>query len=188
MKKIWMYGITEEIAKKYLAICDKLGVSLNFLHEEDFGKTFDEVLSLECKEVAPFENCPLMLMEGVSSQDLVDLLTLMQEAGCPFEGIKVMHTECNGNRVLNELMQEVLKEHLFMSKYYAVQNLTEQFEALDTSVLPEELKEELHAVVLIAKRVLANEACTEDDLDLAMHELKDVFQKIVAFLEDEEEA
>ena len=79
-----------------------------------------------------------MLLDGISTDDLLALLNAFREQGKPFEGIVITRTKVNEVWTLSRLLEEVRREHALMETLKELDSLLEDCNGIDLSAMKTE--------------------------------------------------
>lgn len=179
MKKIIFTGLNVEQVSMYFELCLELGYHVSFLKQEDLNKTFQEVI-----DHVEHSNCDLqyeysfMFISGLSQDELMNLLDLFNEAKLPFDGIKVMATSHNVKWTMKDIMEETIQEHKMMKKVYELDSLLRSCNEIPFDSLDESIKQDVMNEVMAAYVLMKSQNFTNENLDLAIHGLKEVLKLV----------
>ena len=181
MKKILLYGISEIDADLYQNIAIVYDVAMYILSDtcmpmllRDLFELNDDLDNMHAEAEGEY-----MLMDGVSSEDLIRLLKAFEEAGRPFDGTVVVRTRVNENWTLARLLDEVRKEHDLMEKLNELDELLQDCNGIDLSAMDASDSTELKAALLEGYLLLKDDQQEVLEVDEAIRRLRKAMEPAV---------
>ncbi|MEG0170363.1 DUF3783 domain-containing protein [Anaerorhabdus sp.] len=175
MKKIRLYGCPKEMVESYKNLSSLTKVNVSTIRDEDLNKTLEEVFIEESvfEENSIYEEM-FMIMQGFTTETMMDFLNKLKEMDVPFGGIKIMQTEHNKTWKLLDLLNEVKKEHELFQKSEVLKQVIMSTSKVSLHSLSEkkqiEFKEQLmksYMILQSPERTLDQvESCIRDCLSL----------------------
>ena len=177
MKKIIFNGISDEQVEKYFDLCLELGYEVSLLKKEDLNKTFQEVIDhVKNVQTDLKSEYSFMFISGFTQDELMKVLDLFNQAKLPFDGIKVMATSHNVKWMMKDIMEETIQEHKMMKKVYELDSLLRSCNEIPFDSLDESIKQGVMNEVMAAYVLMKSQNFTNENLDLAIKNLKDVLK------------
>lgn len=115
---VLLYNLDNEKGRKIKTLCLTLKLRARSVAPEDFGKTLNQVLGLDttqepAQEAQSFSD-ELMVMAGLSSRQMNDLLQGFRRKKIPSVDLKAVLTATNGSWNAFQLREELARERQAM--------------------------------------------------------------------------
>ena len=120
-----------------------------------------------------------MLLDGISTDDLLALLNAFREQGKPFEGIVVTRTKVNEVWTLSRLLAEVRREHALMETLKELDSLLEDCNGIDLSAMKTEDSNELKQALVEGYLLLKDEDQDIEEAREAVRKLRKAMEPAV---------
>lgn len=165
MKKVKLYRINEALLEAVRGICEPMGIAVSAFRDEDLSLPVHTLFETETEAgiCRRFQNS-YFLMRNVSNDELLSVLSRMEEQGFPFDGIKVHETVYNKNWTVADLMEETEKEKRLFSYRDELRDLLMEVNSLPLGTLNTEVREQLKSDCLAALTVLQSRENSEEEL------------------------
>ncbi len=150
MKKILLYGMNEADADLYQTIAIGYDIAMYIINDSCLSRSVGDLFQLndDLESIHEAYAGEYMLMDGLSSDDLLELLKAFAEGGRPFPGVIVTRTKVNETWTLALLLEEVAKESTLMSRLKELDELMEDCNSVDFAAMDPKDSMELKQVLL----------------------------------------
>ncbi|MBR3363936.1 MAG: DUF3783 domain-containing protein [Solobacterium sp.] len=181
MKKILLYGINEIDADLYQNVAIGYDVAMYILNDtcmsvlvRDLFELNDDLDNMHAEAEGEY-----MLMDGISSEDLIVLLKAFEDAGRPFKGTVIVRTRINETWTLAKLLDEVREEHVLMEKLNELDEMLQDCNGIDLSAMDASDSTELKAALLEGYLLLKDDQQELAEVDEAIRRLRKAMEPAV---------
>ena len=181
MKKVLLYGIDEAGADLYQTIAIGHDIAMYIINdsclERNVGDLFllnDDLDSMHAAFAGEY-----MLIDGLSSDDLLGLLKAFAEEGRPFPGIVVTRTKVNENWTLAVLLEEVGRESVLMSRLKELDELMEDCNSIDFAAMDAKDSMELKQALLESYLLMKDDQHDLAETEEAIRKLRKAMEPAV---------
>ena len=181
MKKILLYGINEIDADLYQNVAIGYDVAMYILNDtcmsvlvRDLFELNDDLDNMHAEAEGEY-----MLMDGISSEDLIVLLKAFEDAGRPFKGPVIVRTRINETWTLAKLLDGVREEHVLMEKLNELDEMLQDCNGIDLSAMDASDSTELKAALLEGYLLLKDDQQELAEVDEAIRRLRKAMEPAV---------
>lgn len=180
MKKILYYRLDETEQNVYPKLLKRLGYQMLACNDNDLDTTLEELFLREESSIGSCERFEhsYFIMSGMTKEDLQVVLDAFQTAKLPYKGIKVMRTETNAKWTLRELFAETASEHEMFQNVKLLDQLIRSCNVVDITLMEENEREKFKQVLMDAFILLKSGMYTNEELQEAIRNLKDVLMLV----------
>lgn len=181
MKKILLYGMNEQDADLYQTIGINYDAAMYIINDSCMDKTIAELFELNDdldSMHAEFDG-EYMLLDGITSDDLIDLMKAFAAGGRPFDGVIAVRTRVNEQWTLARLLEEIRREHAVMDKLQELDELLQDCNGIDLSAMDAADGNALKQALLEGYLLLKDDNQDPSEVDEAISRLKEAMKPAV---------
>ena len=175
MKKILLYGLSDEESDCLQDCAAELGIPVYIVGdsalEEVLGRLFELNDDLDTRAEEFDEE--FMIMDGMTRDDLLELLKVFDRHGFEFDGVKVMRTLSNEKWTLRELLKETQSEHRIAQRAMILTQLLKSCNMLDLSTMEPEERQKFKESLMDLFMLLQSGTYTLEQIDDCLHRVSD---------------
>ena len=175
MKKILLYGLTDQESDLLQDCAVDLGIPVYIVGDsaldEVLGRLFELDDDLDTRAVEFDEE--FMIMDGMTKEDLLELLGVFDKHGFEFDGVKVMRTPSNEQWTLRELLKETQSEHRIAQRAMILTQLLKSCNMLDLSTMQPEERQKFKDSLMDSFMLLQSGTYTLEEIDDCLHRVSE---------------
>lgn len=181
MKKILLYGMNEADADLYQTIAIGHDIAMYIINDTCLDRQVGELFQLndDLDSMHAAFDGEYMLIDGLSSDDLLGLLNAFASEGRPFPGIVVTRTRVNEKWTLAVLLEEVGKEKEMMSRLKELDELMEDCNGIDLAAMEPGDSMELKQALLESYLLLKDDQHDMAEIEEAIRKLRKAMEPAV---------
>ncbi|SJZ33740.1 DUF3783 domain-containing protein [Anaerorhabdus furcosa] len=179
MKKIRLYGCPKEMVDTYKELSKITGVEVSSLCDCDLDKTLEEAFVIDStfEENKVFDEM-FMMMQGFTTEDMLEFLNKLKELEVPYGGIKIMQTEHNKTWRLHDLFEEVKKEHELFQKSEVLKQVIISTSKVDLHSLDEKKQTVFKEQIMKSYMILQSPERTLEQVEENIHACLSLLKEI----------
>lgn len=183
MKKVLVYGIDEQDLSIYKKVLQQHDISVFQITDDDLELT---IATLFDRNASTSGACSMdetyMLFDGVSKDELVEIVHQFDHAGKEYDGIKVMRTPVNEKWLLSGLLEETKNEHAVFQKVRLLDNVLRSCNGLDFSKMDQEAEKNVKQAMMDAYLYLQGGQFELETLDAKAKTLMEALRSAEMFI------